>query len=202
MYDCYPSFAFGLHKDSWADESEGPSLEQKSDQGQGRVSALWNYGDNRQRGRKRLGGTDGGTGTETGTADLMGQYRAWRMEQLCLFFRWRTAPSALKFTGMGFWIMTARDNRKLAEVTDFASKNCTASMRLQRQIYIAGFAYLNDYDNEWDSAAMYFKVDAQSKESVFLFSQKNHTPYNSVYLEEGFRAEELQQYPLVICSTR
>ena len=46
----------------------------------------------------------------------------------------------------------SRDNRKLAEVTDFAAK-----LRSMDEIagadYIAGFAYLNDYDNEWDSAA-------------------------------------------------
>lgn len=198
MYDCYPSFAFGLHKDSWVPTN----LKDRH----------WSRNLIKVRGvcphfgiMEQQAGANGSVERMEGPAPRPGQLTLWAMQSVAhgadyiSFFRWRTACIGSEIYWHGILDYDSRDNRKLAEVTDFAAK-----LRSMDEIagadYIAGFAYLNDYDNEWDSAAdvWHKRVDAQSKESVFLFSQKNHTPYNSVYLEEGFRAEELQQYPLVI----
>ena len=198
MYDSYPSFAFGLHKADWVpkglkDRHWSRNLTETR-------SVCPHFGIMEQQ-----SGANGTVGGMEGPAPRPGQLTLWAMQSVAhgadfiSFFRWRTACIGSEMYWHGILDYDNRDNRKIAEVKDFYSKLkqideiCGADFK-------ADFAYLKDYDNEWETSidVWHKAVNGASNEAAFIFAQKNHYSYDYVYFEDDLTAEKLSKYPVVM----
>ena len=198
MYDSYPSFAFGLEKADWVpkglkDRHWSRNLTETR-------SVCPHFGIMEQQ-----SGANGSVGGMEGPAPRPGQLTLWAMQSVAhgadyiSFFRWRTATIGSEIYWHGILDYDNRDNRKLAEVRDFYTK-------LKKIDEVCGadfdtsFGYLKDYDNEWETATdvWHRKVNDASSSSVFTFSQKNHMPFDYIYMEEDLTAEDLKKYPVLL----
>ncbi|MCR5106753.1 MAG: beta-galactosidase [Lachnospiraceae bacterium] len=197
-YDSYPSFAFGLKKESWVpkglkDRHWSRNLTEVR-------SICPHFGIMEQQ-----SGANGSVGGMEGPAPRPGQLTLWAMQSVAhgadyiSFFRWRTACFGAEMYWHGILDHDNRDNRKISEVKSFHEK-------LQKINEICGsdfeaeLAYLTDYDNEWDTADDIWHKDLNdvSSESIFLFTQKNHIPYDYVFFNDKTGAEDLLRYKYVI----
>ncbi len=133
-----------------------------------------------------------------------GQLKLWAMQSVAhgadyiSFFRWRTCTFGTEIYWYGILDHDNRDNRKLAEVTDFF-RDFKKLDPLCGSDYVASFALLKDYDNEWDTNTdiWHEKVTVASDEAIFLASELNHTPYNMLYLQPDTTVNDLARYPVI-----
>lgn len=90
-----------------------------------------------------------------------------------------------------------RDNRKLAEVKDFKDKFRKLDP-LCGSKYVAAFALIKDYDNEWDAEvdSCHNRVSRKSEKEIFIASELNHVPYDVVYLQKDSEIDDIRKYPV------
>ena len=198
MYDSYPSFAFGLDKADWIPKNLG---DRHWSQNLTEVRSICpHFGIMEQQ-----SGANGNVSSMEGPAPRPGQVYLWAMQSIAhgadyvSFFRWRTACFGSEIYWHGILDYDNRDNRKLKEVKAF-SESLSKMNEIVGAEYAASFCYLDDYDNQWDAQTdvWHKRVSELSKESVFLFSQKKHIPYNILYFENTLTYKHLSKYPVVI----
>lgn len=134
-----------------------------------------------------------------------GQLTLWAMQSVAHgadyigFFRWRTACFGTEIYWHGILNYDNRDNRRLAEVSDFYRKLRTLDETAGAE-FTASFALLHDYDNEFDQEldAWHGMISRPSEEEIFAASTLSHTPCNIINLTDETKPEELSPYPLVI----
>lgn len=150
-------------------------------------------------------GASGWTNRMEGPAPRPGQLTLWAMQSVAQgadfvsFFRWRTCTFGTEMYWHGILDYDSRNNRKLAEVTDFCQKLRTLDPVCGGE-NVGAFALLKDYDNEWDmdTDAWHKRVGAVSEREIFAAAELNHTPYNIVYFQEDTGLADLLAYPVVI----
>lgn len=197
MYDSYPGFAFGLdrdlaHEDDLNDRKWSMHLHEVR-------SICPHFGIMEQQ-----SGANGWTTRMEGPAPRPGQLTLWAMQSVAQgadfisFFRWRTCTVGTEIYWHGILDYDNRDNRKLAEVKDFYKKLKKLDPVCGAE-YVAAFALLKDYDNEWDAEvdAWHHRIKQKSEKEIFIASEQNHTPYNIIYLQEDSEAEDIAGYPVI-----
>lgn len=193
-YDSYPSFAFGLDQsprtaDDLNDRKWTRNLTETR-------SICPHFGVMEQQ-----SGANGWTNRMGGPAPRPGQLTLWAMQSVAQgadyisFFRWRTCTFGTEMYWHGILDYDNRDNRKLAEVTDFCKKFHTLDPVCGAE-NVGAFALIKDYDNEWDTDvdAWHRRVSSASEKEIFVASELNHTPYNIVYLQGRTELEDLKPY--------
>lgn len=197
-YDSYPSFAFGLEPEPFAasdlrDRHWSARLNEVR-------SICPHFGIMEQQ-----AGANGWTTRMEGPAPRPGQLTLWAMQSVAhgadfiSFFRWRTALQGTEMYWHGILDYDNRDNRRLEEVKAFHQK-LNALQPLCGSRYVAAFALLKDYDNEWDAEAdsWHRRLNAQSESAIFAASELYHTPYDILYLQDTTEPEELAAYPVLL----
>ena len=196
-FDCYPNFAYGLDnispegdlRDRWAALK---LIQTRS------ISPHFGI-------MEQQSGANGWVNRLEAPAPRPGQMTLWGMQSVAhgadyvSFFRWRTCTMGTEIYWHGILDYDSRDNRKLAEVQQFAgllkkiAPVCGAD-------YTAAFAILEDYDNEWDTRldAWHRRVYQASKDGLFEATAREHLPYDLVYIDQPDAAEKLQRYPVVV----
>lgn len=114
------------------------------------------------------------------SAPRPGQLTLWAMQSVAhgadfiSFFRWRTCTVGTEIYWHGILDYDNRDNRKLAEIKDFYSKLQKLNPVCGAE-YMASFALIKDYDNEWDAEvdSWHRRVSRRSEQEIF--SESNVT---------------------------
>lgn len=197
-YDSYPSFAFGLDRDPRHSEDLNDRkwtrnlIETRS--------VCPHFGIMEQQ-----SGACGWASRMEGPAPRPGQLTLWAMQSVAQgadfvsFFRWRTATVGTEIYWHGILDYDNRDNRKLREVTEFGRLLKTLDPVCGAE-NVTVFALLKDYDNQWDAQAdaWHRRVQEPSEKEIFIASELNHTPYDSLFLRDDTTLEELVRYPVLI----
>ena len=134
-----------------------------------------------------------------------GQLTLWAMQSVAhgadfmSFFRWRTACFGTEIYWHGILDYDNRDNRKLREVKDFYKKFKKLDPICQSD-YVAYFAMVKDYDNEWDTCVdiVHGDIERQSEQAVFDAAETSHTPFDLLYLKDTTELSDLMAYPVLI----
>ncbi len=196
MYDSYPSFAFGLDRDmANADDLNDRKWSMHLNEVR---SICPHFGIMEQQ-----SGANGWTTRMEGPAPRPGQLTLWAMQSVAhgadfiSFFRWRTCTMGTEMYWHGILDYDNRDNRKLAEVKDFYDKFRKLDPLCGAE-YVAKFALIKDYDNEWDAEvdSWHHKVSRRSEKEIFIASEQNHVPYDVIYLQEDSEIDDLIKYPV------
>ena len=173
MYDSYPSFAFGLDRDfAHADDLNDRKWTMNLNEVR---SVCPHFGIMEQQ-----SGANGWTTHMEGPAPRPGQLTLWAMQSVAhgadfiSFFRWRTCTVGTEIYWHGILDYDNRDNRKLAEIKDFYSKLQKLNPVCGAE-YMASFALIKDYDNEWDAEvdSWHRRVSRRSEQEIF--SESNVT---------------------------
>lgn len=138
-----------------------------------------------------------------GPAPRPGQLALWAMQSVAQgadfvsFFRWRTCTFGTEMYWHGILDYDNRNNRKLAEVTDFCRKLRTLHPVCGAE-NVGAFALIKDYDNQWDIDvdAWHRRVGPVSEKEIFAAAELSHTPYNAVYLRDHTELSDLAAYPV------
>ncbi len=196
-YDSYPNFAYGLDNPS----PEGSLRDRWSSLKLIQVRSVCpHFGIMEQQ-----SGANGWVNRLEAPAPRPGQMTLWAMQSVAhgadfvSFFRWRTATMGTEIYWHGILDYDNRDNRKLAEVKQFAgllekiSPVCGAD-------YTAAFALIEDYDNEWDTRLdqWHRRVYQASRDGLFEASARNHLPFDMLWIDQPDAAEKLSHYPVVV----
>lgn len=196
MYDSYPSFAFGLDRDlTHADDLN----DRKWSMNLNEVRSICpHFGIMEQQ-----SGANGWTTHMEGPAPRPGQLTLWAMQSVAhgadfiSFFRWRTCTVGTEIYWHGILDYDNRDNRKLAEIKDFYSKLMKLNPVCGAE-YVAAFALIKDYDNEWDTEvdSWHRRVSRKSEQGIFISAEHNHMPYDVIYLQKDSDVCDISQYPV------
>ncbi len=148
-YDSYLSFAFSLYRNP---KTATDLNDRRSSYHLSEVRSISpHFGIMEQQ-----AGANGSNGGMEGPAPRPGQLTLWAMQSVAhgadfvSFYRWRTSVMGTEIYWHGILDYDSRDNRKLAEVTDFYHK-LQAIQPVCGAEYVTNAAILRDYDNEWDS---------------------------------------------------
>ena len=196
-YDSYPNFAFCLIEDP---KNSDDLNDRKWSRNLMEVRSVCpHFGIMEQQ-----SGANGWNTRMEAPAPKPGQMMLWAMQSIAhgadfvSFFRWRTATMGTEIYWHGILDYDNRDNRKLAEVHQIWERTKVISGMAGAQ-YKAAFALLRDYDNVWDAQVdvWHKRLAKQSEKEIFIASQINHTPMDTIYLKEQTEVEELLQYPVI-----
>lgn len=151
-------------------------------------------------------GANGWTATSLAPSPKPGQMMLWTMQSIghgadyISFFRWRTAAKGTEIYWHGILDYNNKDNRKIAEL-DKIRERTKAIDEIAGSEYKASFGIIRDYDNIWDAQLDIWHevLSPKSEEEIFIASQLNHTPMDSVYLLDSTEVSELLKYPVLIC---
>ena len=196
-YDSYPNFAYSLDTPT----SEGELRDRWTSLKLTEVRSICpHFGIMEQQ-----SGANGWVNRLEGPAPRPGQLTLWAMQSVAhgadyvSFFRWRTCTMGTEIYWHGILDYDSRDNRKLAEVADFHRK-LEAIQPVCGADFIASFALLKDYDNEWDTQLDHWhqRVLSASQDGIFEASARHHLPYDTVYVDQPDAAEKLARYPVAV----
>ena len=134
-----------------------------------------------------------------------GQMMLWAMQSIMHgadfvnFFRWRTATKGTEMYWHGILDYDNQDNRKLGELKKIYDRTQAVS-EVTGAEYIAPLGLVRDYDNIFDAQldVWHGRVADSSEMEIFVASQLNHTPMDTVYMLEDTEAEELRKYRVLI----
>lgn len=197
-YDAYPNFAYGLDKNpKTADDLNDRKWSMHLSEVR---SVCPHFGIMEQQ-----SGANGWTTRMEGPAPRPGQLTLWAMQSVAQgadfisFFRWRTCTVGTEIYWHGILDYDNRDNRKLMEVKDFYRKLKSIHAVCGAE-NVAAFALVKDYDNAWDTEvdAWHRRVAEKSEKEIFIASERSHTPYDIVYLQEDSELCELSKYAVLI----
>ena len=198
MFDSYPDFGFAL--DRTGNDPTDLRDRNSSYKLTATRSVCPHFGIMEQQ-----SGGNGWTTRMEAPAPRPGQLLLWAMQSVAhgadfiSFFRWRTACFGTEIYWHGILDYDSRDNRKLAEVKDFARKFASINELCGADV-TAAFAELRDYDNEWDGQVdiWHGRMQEHSRWGTFLTSQHERLPYDIVYLWKGTEAADLAKYPVLV----
>ena len=134
-----------------------------------------------------------------------GQMMLWTMQSIMhgadyiSFFRWRTVTKGTEMYWHGILDYDNCDNRKLQELKKIYERT-KAIEEITGAEYVAPLGLVRDYDNIFDAQqdVWHGRVADSSEMEIFVASQLNHTPMDSVYMLEDTDAEELGKYKVLI----
>lgn len=134
-----------------------------------------------------------------------GQLRLWTMQAIAHgadyigYFRWRTAVFGTEIYWHGILDYDNRDNRRLRELRQTAA-DVKEIQNLAGSEYVAEVAVILDYDSEWDGEAdiWHGEMREQSLDAWFCALQKEHIPFDYVYLTDETKPEKLAGYRYLI----
>ena len=200
-YDSYPNFAFMIDKDKAFSPDTGGLADRK-----------WTLHLNETRSvtphfgiMEEQAGAGGWTTRMEAPMPRPGQLTLWAMMAVAhgadfmSFFRWRTCTQGTEIYWHGILNYDNRDNRRLAEVKAFYKKLKTLDPVCGAD-YVAPVAVIRDYDNVFDTVVdrWHERVWSASEDGIFAASEKTHTPYDLVYIDQDGAGELLQNYRVAI----
>lgn len=199
-YDSYPNFAYGLDQEP---ERDGTLRDRKWSRNLAEVRSICpHFGIMEQQ-----SGANGWANRMEMPAPKPGQMMLWTMQSIAhgadyvSFFRWRTSPVGTEIYWHGILNYDNRDNGRLAEVKQIY-RRVQKLEALAGADYVASFAVVRDYSNQWDQTAdvWHKRLAKASEQGIFQAAQKTHTPMDYVYLPESRAdacAEQLERYPVL-----
>lgn len=113
------------------------------------------------------------------------------------YFRWRTAAFGTEIYWFGLNDWQNRDNRRLRELKQIKS-DIDKMAEITGAEYVADVLILQDYDNAWDRDEWHKMCNNVSLNSWFLYLQKNHIPYDTLYLTDKTSYDEIKKYKHII----
>ncbi len=115
------------------------------------------------------------------------------------FFRWRTTTKGMEMYRHGLLDYNNKDNRKIAELKEI-NKRMNAINNIARADFKASFAMIRDYDNIWDAQLdiWHNHLTATSELEIFIASQLNHTPMDSLYFLDHTDSQDLENILLLL----
>lgn len=134
-----------------------------------------------------------------------GQMRLWTLQAIAhgadfvSYFRWRTARFGTEIYWHGLLDYDNRENRRVRELKQIAEDvkklDGLAGTKVQADV-----AILMDYDNEWDGEndLWHGPFERKSRDAWFCALQKQHVPFDFLYLSEETKGEELAPYKTLI----
>ena len=134
-----------------------------------------------------------------------GQMMLWTMQSIMhgadyiSFFRWRTVTKGTEMYWHGILDYDNCDNRKLHEVKKIYDRTRAIAETVGAE-YVAPLGLVRDYDNIFDAQldVWHGRVADNSEMEIFVASQLNHTPMDSVYMREDTDAEDIMKYKVLI----
>lgn len=134
-----------------------------------------------------------------------GQLKLWTMQSIAQgadfisYFRWRTCNFSTEMYWHGILDYDNRDNRKLKEVKE-VGEIMKKIAPVAGSDFVAAFALLSDYDNKWDQEKDLWdqRIAYKSQKEIIEAAERNHTPYDIVYINDEETSEDLSKYPVVI----
>lgn len=134
-----------------------------------------------------------------------GQLRLWTMQAIAHgadyigYFRWRTAVFGTEIYWHGLLDYDSRENRRLRELKETAGE-VKKLESLAGSEYVAEVAVLLDYDSEWDGETdiWHGEMRERSLDAWFVSLQKEHIPFDYLYLTDDTAPEKLAGYRYLI----
>lgn len=197
-YDSYPNFSFIVGRDL---EKANDLNDRKKSQNLMEVRSVCpHFGIMEQQ-----SGANGWTCTSLAPSPKPGQMMLWTMQSIAHgadfinFFRWRTATKGTEMYWHGLLDYNNKDNRKIVELKKI-NKRMNAINDVAGADFKASFAMMRDYDNIWDAQLdiWHNHLTASSELEIFIASQLNHTPMDSLYLLDHTDSQDLEKYPVII----
>lgn len=180
MYDSYPDFAYQYDTEFVSPLKDRGSVQNLAEVRS--VSAPFGI-------MEQQSGPGGWTSRMLQPVPKPGQIMLWAMQSVAAgadyvgFFRWRTSTIGTEIYWHGILDYSGRDNRRLAEVTQFA-KRCDMLTKAGAAgtMNAARLGILEDYDNGFDTNydrwhALYA---AESRDGLFKACEKTHTAFDYV----------------------
>lgn len=197
-YDCYPNFAYCMKENPKQNKTLN---DRKWSKNLTEVRSICpHFGIMEQQ-----SGANGWNTHADAPAPKPGQMMLWTMQSIMhgadyiSFFRWRTVTKGTEMYWHGILDYDNCDNRKLREVKQIYDR-VKAIEEIAGAEYVAPFGLVRDYDNIFDAQldVWHGRVADNSEMEMFVASQLNHTPMDSVYMREDTETEELKKYKVLI----
>lgn len=198
-YDCYPNFAYCMKENPKKNRTLN---DRKWSRNLTEVRSICpHFGIMEQQ-----SGANGWNTHADAPAPKPGQMMLWTMQSIMhgadyiSYFRWRTATKGTEMYWHGILDYDNCDNRKLREVKKIFERT-QAIEEIAGTEYVAPLGLVRDYDNIFDSQldVWHGRIADSSEMEIFVASQLNHTPMDSVYMLDSTEAEELRKYKVLIC---
>ena len=204
-YDSYPNFAFGLDHEKEL-RKNGFGLEERLH------DRRWGMHLSEVRAvcphfciLEQQAGAGSWISRMEGPMPIPGQITLWAMQSIShgadfvSFFRWRTCTVGTEMYWHGILDYDNRDNRRLAEVADFASILKKISP-LCGSDYLAPLAVVKDFDNMADAEidVWHGRLDYPDEENIYRQAQLSHVPCDYVFLSDHTDAKDLDRYQVLI----
>ena len=195
-YDSYPNFHFGVD----VDPASGNGF---NDRNQSRVLTEIRSFSNTVGIMEQQSGGGGWNCWLPQVMPKPGQMRLWTMQSIAhgadyiSYFRWRTAAFGTEIYWFGLNDWQNRDNRRLRELKQIKS-DIDKMSEIAKSEYAADVLVLRDYDNAWDRDEWHKMCERASLDAWFLYLQKNHIPYDTLYLTDKTSYDEIKKYKHII----
>lgn len=201
-FDCYPNFAF----DTWTKPKEPGNLnDRRSSWSLARTRSISpNFGIMEQQ-----SGAGGWDTRMKQPAPKPGQMRLWTFQSIAhgadfvSYFRWRTCWIGTEIYWHGLNDYSNQPNRRLAELKTIRD-DINKLPDIAGSTYQAKFAFIKDYDNEWDGEQdqWHGPLDGFSDDGWFKAAQLTHTPMDFLYLRNKGAHKailaDLQKYSMLV----
>lgn len=197
-YDCYPNFAYCMKENPKQNRTLN---DRKWSRNLMEVRSVCpHFGIMEQQ-----SGANGWNTHADAPAPKPGQMMLWTMQSIMhgadyiSFFRWRTVTKGTEMYWHGILDYDNCDNRKLHEVKKIYDRTRAIAETTGAE-YVAPLGLVRDYDNIFDAQldVWHGRVSDNSEMEIFVASQLNHTPMDSVYMREDTDAEDLMKYKVLI----
>jgi beta-galactosidase len=195
-YDSYPNFAFGLESDTsqWVLQDRDWSKNLAEARAICPVFAVM----------EQQSGAGGWTSRMKAPEPRPGQITLWAFQSISQgadfigFYRWRTALTGVEQYWYGILDHCRKETRRYREIQELHEKFKDIN-EITGSRFVASFGILRDYDNIWDNEIDQWMRDIEQTDSegLFVAAEKNHSPFNYVYLTDESKMEPLRQYPVL-----
>ncbi len=194
-YDSYPNFAYmaGPHPNDLKDRQWSRYLSEVR-------SIRPHFGIMEQQ-----SGANGWNCGMEAPAPKPGQIALWTMQSVAhgadyiSYFRWRTSCMGTEIYWHGILDYDNRNNRKLVEIRQIGERLEKMSDVVNCD-YKSEFAVVRDYDNVFDSEVdvWHGRIEGESMKGIFAASQKLHTSFDYLYINDESSIEDALKYKALI----
>lgn len=197
-YDCYPNFAYDT---AYYQPSDGAMRDRNASFNLARarcISPVFGI-------MEQQAGGGGWNSRMMQPEPKPGQMRLWALQAFAhgadfiSFFRWRTSWIGTEIYWHGINDYANRGGRRLEELKQIRI-DLDKLVSVAGESYRAEVAIVKDYDNEWDADSdIWVKpLRDQSTDAWFIALQKQHVPFDFLYLRQQTSMEDLHRYQILI----
>ena len=204
-YDSYPNFAFGLNRAELLEKTgyglDGDLNDRLSGKSLSEVRAICPHFSILE----QQSGAGSWVSRMEGPQPRPGQIKLWAMQSIAhgadfvSFFRWRSCTFGTEMYWHGILDYDNRNNRRLREVTEFASL-LSKIAPLCGSDYIAPLAIVKDFENIADAEidAWHGRLSFPDEDRIYQQAQLSHVPCDYLHLSDDTALPRLCRYPVLI----